>query len=165
MCTNWGGDWVVGAKALQAEDGAGVYGPLDTAPPGAFPGACWGASGWKDASGNLWMFGGQGDVASVQDRVLINDIWEWVPGGYDTHLGGGVAGTFTRQWIWQGGSNTGNQNGVYGTQGTAAAGNIPGGRWAAATATDPSGNAWLFGGQGYDSAGKVGLLNDISDYI
>ncbi len=164
MFINRGGDWVVDPTQLEATDAAGVYGTLATATPGAFPGARWGASGWTDASGNLWMFGGQGDVASVQDRVLLNDIWEWVPGGYDTHLGGGVAGTFTGQWIWQGGSNTGNQNGVYGTQGTAAAGNIPGGRWAAATATDPSGNVWLFGGQGYDSAGKVGLLNDLWEY-
>ena len=43
-------------------------------------------------------------------------------------------------------------------------GRIPGGRWAAATTTDSSGNFWLFGGQGLDSAGKTGLLSDLWKY-
>ena len=164
MFINKAGDWVVDPTPLEVTDASGVYGTLGTATAGAAPGARWGASSWTDASGNLWMFGGQGDVVSVQDRVLLNDIWEWVPGGYDTHTGGAIAGTFTGQWIWQGGSSAGNQNGVYGTQGTAAAGNIPGSRWAAATVTDATNNVWLFGGQGYDTAGNVGLLNDLWEY-
>jgi hypothetical protein len=122
------------------------------------------------------MFGGQGFDSSLtaQNSTLLNDIWEWVPGTLDSHFGGtAIAGTFTGQWVWQGGFSTGNQSGIYGTQGVAAAGCatgtttgcvLPGGRWAAATATDPTGNVWLFGGQGYDSAGKVGLLNDLWQY-
>jgi Galactose oxidase, central domain len=120
------------------------------------------------------MFGGQGfDSTGSQDSALLNDIWEWVPGTLDSETGGWVAGTFTGQWIWQGGFSTGNQSGIYGTQGVAATGcatgtttgcAIPGGRWAAATVTDPTGNVWLFGGQGYDSAGKIGLLNDLWEY-
>jgi LysM repeat protein len=51
--------------------------------------------------------------------------------------------------------------GVYGTLGTPASGNIPGGRYGAATWTDANGKFWLFGGEGADSAGNLGLLNDL----
>ena len=51
--------------------------------------------------------------------------------------------------------------GAYGTLGTSASGNIPGGRAAAASWIDGSGNFWLFGGQGYDSAANQGNLNDL----
>ncbi len=164
MFVNKGGDWVVDPTPLEAQNVPGIYGTLNTASGGA-PGSRWGGSSWSDSTGNLWMFGGQGyDSTGSQNNALLNDIWEWVPGALDSHVGGGIAGTFTGQWIWQGGSSTGNQAGVYGTQGTAAPGNIPGGRWAAATATDPAGNVWLFGGQGYDASHNEGLLNDLWEY-
>jgi hypothetical protein len=52
--------------------------------------------------------------------------------------------------------------GVYGTQGTAAATNVPGSRFAALSWIDSGGNLWLFGGQGYDSTGTVNAdLNDL----
>ena len=41
---------------------------------------------------------------------------------------------------------------------------VPGGRDGAATWTDQNGNLWLFGGWGDDSAGTVGLLNDLWEY-
>jgi len=51
---------------------------------------------------------------------------------------------------------------MYGTQGMAATSNVPGSRCLAVSWTDSSGNLWLFGGQGYDSTGKVnGDLNDL----
>jgi hypothetical protein len=53
---------------------------------------------------------------------------------------------------------------VYGTLGQAAAGNAPGGREAAATWTDSSGNLWLFGGDGFDSADAFGDLNDLWEF-
>ena len=56
------------------------------------------------------------------------------------------------EWAWMGGSSTldiyDGQPGVYGTLGTPAAGNVPGGRWDASSWTDSSGNLWLFGGDG-----------------
>uniref|UniRef100_E6QI25 GH29D-like beta-sandwich domain-containing protein n=1 Tax=mine drainage metagenome TaxID=410659 RepID=E6QI25_9ZZZZ len=78
-------------------------------------------------------------------------------------------------WTWMGGSaaSTGcttyqlgvvicaGPPGVYGTLGTATAGSIPGGRAVAASWLDTSGNLWLFGGQGYDSADNQGNLNDL----
>jgi len=61
-------------------------------------------------------------------------------------------------WTWKGGSSTvgsnGAQPGVYGTLGTPAAGNIPGGREEASSWTDSSGNRWLFGGYGADVKGQ-----------
>jgi N-acetylneuraminic acid mutarotase len=55
-------------------------------------------------------------------------------------------------------------SGVYGTQGTASAGNVPGARQAATSWVDTSGNLWLFGGVGYDSTGALGSLNDLWQY-
>jgi hypothetical protein len=39
--------------------------------------------------------------------------------------------------------------------------NIPGARRFAVSWKDNSGNSWLFGGSGYDSAGNFGTLNDL----
>jgi hypothetical protein len=55
----------------------------------------------------------------------------------------------------------GGQPGIYGTFGTAATTNTPGGRESAIGWTDSSGNFWLFGGVGYDSTGAAGYINDL----
>jgi hypothetical protein len=158
---NTAGDCLVNVVPLEATNASGVYGTLNTSSGGS-PGSRWGGSTWTDASGNLWMFGGQGYDATGLSTVLLNDLWEWVPGAAN------ACGTFTGQWIWRGGLNTGTQaarNGAYGTKGTASAANLPGGRWAAATFTDSvGGNVWLFGGQGVDSASTTGLLGDLWKY-
>ena len=60
------------------------------------------------------------------------------------------------------GSNSINQLGSYGIQGTASAGNVPGARVSVATWADASGSLWLFGGYGDDSANaQGGDLNDL----
>lgn len=74
------------------------------------------------------------------------------------------AGAQTSEWVWMGGSQTAGAVGVYGTQGSAATGNIPGARQNAFTWTDASGNLWLFGGTGKDSAGTQGELNDLWEF-
>jgi N-acetylneuraminic acid mutarotase len=63
-----------------------------------------------------------------------------------------------------GGSNVAFKSGTYGTQGTAAPGNLPGERYGAVTWTDAAANLWLFGGYGSDSAGTVNELNDLWKY-
>src|SRR4029077_4480114 len=71
------------------------------------------------------------------------------------------------EWAWMSGANAPNQNGTYGTQGTAAPANIPGVRnFGPISWTDASGNLWLFGGNGLDSAGTSGGgdLNDLWKY-
>jgi len=140
----------------------GMYGSLQTPAAGNTPGARYGAAGWTDSHGNLWLFGGDGfDSANILG--YLNDLWQF--------------NASTRQWAWMGGSNTvptdcafdDNQGGIYGFCGptgvygalmTPAFGNFPGGRQMAAAWTDLQGNFWLFGGQGYDSA-AYGVLNDL----
>jgi N-acetylneuraminic acid mutarotase len=64
-------------------------------------------------------------------------------------------------WTWMSGANIAGQSGVYGTQGTASASNVPGARHIGVSWTDKSGNFWLFGGDGRDSTGSFGHLNDL----
>jgi hypothetical protein len=72
--------------------------------------------------------------------------------------------TSSSQWTWVNGDNIRNKLGVYGTQGVADAANKPGSRDGSVKWTDGSGNFWLFGGNGYPSAGVVGRLNDLWKY-
>jgi N-acetylneuraminic acid mutarotase len=138
--------WVSGGTTGNA---AGVYGTQGTAAVGNVPGARYAASSWTDSSGNLWLFGGQGaDAAGTVGN--LNDLWKYSPS--------------TGQWTWISGGNANNADGIYGTQGTAAAGNVPGARYAASTWIDSSGALWLFGGYGYDSVGSEGRLNDLWQY-
>jgi N-acetylneuraminic acid mutarotase len=68
------------------------------------------------------------------------------------------------QWTWMSGSNAYLASGVYGTRGVASAGNVPGARQTNGNWVDSIGNLWLFGGNGYDSAGRVNELNDLWSY-
>jgi Galactose oxidase, central domain len=124
-------------------DQPGVY------PPSAnpYPGARTNAVTWTDSAGNFWMFGGYGyDGQSPAILGYLNDLWEY-------------NGT---QWVFVAGSNKANQLGVYGTPGSAASTNLPGGRQEAVGWADTKGNLWLFGGEGEDSAGTAnGILNDL----
>jgi N-acetylneuraminic acid mutarotase len=53
---------------------------------------------------------------------------------------------------------------VYGTQGAAAASNVPGARNGSFSWIDSAGDLWLFGGTGFDSTGTQALLNDLWRY-
>ena len=127
----------------------GVYGTLATPAFGNIPGVRRYASSWTDSSGHPWLFGGYGFGSSYNPGEL-NDLWEFNPS--------------TNEWDWMSGSNTVNQTGVFGTLGTPAAGNIPGSLQNAVNWIDSNGNLWLFGGQGYDSVGTYGELNDLWEY-
>jgi N-acetylneuraminic acid mutarotase len=132
---------------------AGVYGTSGTPAAGNIPGGRTGAVSWTDSSGHLWLFGGEGYDASGTSGSL-NDLWEFNPS--------------TNEWVWMGGSSTvgvfDGQLGVYGTLGTRATGNVPGGRYSAVSWTDNGGNLWLFGGSGYDANDNQGYLNDLWEY-
>jgi hypothetical protein len=54
------------------------------------------------------------------------------------------------------GSNTTNQNGVYGVMGIPDSNNIPSGRYGAVSWIDNSENMWLLGGNGYHASGSQG---------
>jgi N-acetylneuraminic acid mutarotase len=136
--------WVSGANVANQN---GTYGTQDMAAASNIPGARSQAATWIDAAGNFWLFGGGYNVTAL-GFGYFNDLWKYSAG----------------QWTWMGGSNAINQEGMYGTPGIAAAGNIPGARRAAIQWTDSAGNFWLFGGNGYDSVGTLGSLNDLWKY-
>jgi hypothetical protein len=126
----------------------GVYGTKGTPAAGNLPGGRWGATGRLDASGNLWLFGGFGYDSTSATPGLLNDLWKFSGG----------------QWTWVNGSNLTNQNGVYGTQGTAAGGNMPGGRQASTSWIDASGNFWVFGGYNLSATGQPNAFNDLWEF-
>jgi N-acetylneuraminic acid mutarotase len=136
--------WVGGSNTAGA---LGVYGTPGVAAPGNVPGRRFGPQTWTDANGNLWLLGGWFNLGPNEHW---NDLWKFSPS--------------SGEWTWVGGSNTANAIGVYGTPGVAAAANVPGGRTAGATWTDANGNLWLFGGEGWDSAGTYGWLSDLWKY-
>lgn len=138
--------WISGASTTNA---AGVYGALGIGDAGNVPGARQSAASWIDSSGNLWLFGGYAGT-SGNSAVEFNDLWQFNP----------TAGT----WTWVSGSNAAGAAGVYGTLGTAAATNMPGARSGANFWTDSSGNFWLLGGGGTDATGAGGCLDDIWTY-
>ncbi len=107
------------------------------------PGSVYNPNFWTDASGNLWIFGGT--YLSIPDS---NEIWQF--------------NISTKTWALQNSSTYTNGVGVYGVAGTPAAANIPGGRYAAASAMDASGNLWLFGGIGYNTLPYDGYLNEVT---
>lgn len=90
--------------------------------------------GWRDSSGNFWLFGGTG-VDSVLTAGNLSDLWKF--DGMD--------------WTWMGGSATAN---------SFAAG-LPSARNSGRSWIDSSNNLWLFGGYGLDGSGFLGELNDL----
>ena len=136
--------WMSGPNTLNA---TGVFGVQGTPDALNMPGARTNGVTWADGAGNFWLFGGQG-YASSGGLGDLNDFWK-----YDTASG---------QWTWMGGSNTINASGTYGTQGSAAAGNVPPPRNGAVSWTDGSGTLWLFGGQA--GVGGNQELNDLWQY-
>ncbi|MBK9966927.1 MAG: hypothetical protein IPP07_19400 [Holophagales bacterium] len=137
--TNW--TWMSGANVV---GDPGSYGTKGVAAPTNVPRARAGAVTWTDAAGSLWLFGGAKE-SWYGGPPSYNDLWKW-------------DGT---NWTWVSGSAGPNQSGSYGAKGVGAPGNVPGARFESIPWTDPSGNLWLFGGDGFDSVGVPGSLNDL----
>jgi hypothetical protein len=150
--------WMGGSSTLPptGQGQPGVYGALGTPSSTTIPGGRFSATTWVDASGNLWLYGGQG-IDSVSAEGNLDDLWKYTPSATGD----------TGQWTWMGGDTTvgrtGGQSGIYGILGVPAPNN-PGGRLGAPGWTDASGALWLFGGYGYDSTGAQGNLNDLWKY-
>ena len=187
------------------------------------PGARYGAAGWKDASGNFWLFGGYGLDSNINNPAgNMNDLWEFTTSGQWNYISGSetnadprhrrrmelkasgpaptspVVGTLRRRrlMLWatfgssaampststatsdrlttcgsttqaqasgtlDSGPETIDQTGVYGTQGTGSKTTIPGGREGQFSWFDSAGNFWVFAGNGFDSNGAAGYLNDL----
>jgi N-acetylneuraminic acid mutarotase len=138
--------WINGEDAANV---GGIYGALGIAAITNVPGARQGASSWIDSTGNLWLLGGVG-YSSTGGVGNLNDLWQFDPS--------------TKEWTWMSGGPVQNAGGIYGTLGTASTGNVVGGHSSASSWIDSSGNLWLFGGDGDDSAGNLGYLNDLWHY-
>jgi N-acetylneuraminic acid mutarotase len=126
----------------------GSYGTQNVASTSNFPGARYQAVA-QYISGQVWLFGGFGFDSTSTTPGELNDLWEY--------------STVSNTWTWVGGLSVANQPGVYGTQGTAAASNVPGSRSDEFSWTDPSGNFWIFGGFGNDSANPEPQQVDMND--
>jgi hypothetical protein len=143
--------WVSGDNITGSN---GVYGTMGLPANSNKPGARLYSVSWIDASGNLWLFGGEGYDISVNDWGIMNDLWTY--------------NITTGQWTWISGDNAFNVYGVYGTKGIANSSNKPGAREGSMTWTDAAGNLWLFGGSGLDCGCDFGQspysLNDLWKY-
>lgn len=106
------------------------------------------SSFWIDTQENLWLFGGYGIGINYLNTGSMNDLWKFDGTG----------------WTWEKGSSGLNAAGVYGTKGTGNSNNIPGARSSSASWTNSSDYFYLFGGDGYDANGSLGLLNDLWRY-
>jgi hypothetical protein len=128
----------------------GVYGVQGTPAAANLPGGRWGSTGRLDASGNFWLFGGFGcdSTGTTCSNGLLNDLWKYSGG----------------QWTWVSGSNTQNQNGSYGVQGTPDPANVPGARQAPVSWIDNTGNFWLFGGYNLSQTGQPNAFNDLWEF-
>src|SRR5467141_174353 len=135
--------WISGSNTVNQ---TGNYGTLGNAAATNVPGARQASTSFIDLSGKFWLFGGF-DLDSKGNPAALNDLWQFKAG----------------VWTWMSCANVANPTGVYGTQGVAAATNVPGARWSSAAWTDLSGNFWIFGGEGYDSTGN-GSLSDVWEY-
>jgi hypothetical protein len=166
-----GGKWAfVSGGNTNKSNQNGIYGTQGTAATTNMPGGRQEAVGWADASGNLWLFGGEGLDSAGTPNGILNDLW--------------VYNITSQEWTFVMGSNMANQTGVYGLSPsvgppntTGAAGTVgltaattstlPGSRWGAAGWVDQGGNFWLFGGWGLDSTATNGngALNDMWVYV
>ena len=133
--TNW--TWVAGTNAANS---IGNYISVGSATSTGQPSGRYGAMSWLDSTGQFWVFSGAGGAS---------DVWMFNPS--------------TLQWTWEAGnaSVTVTSTGIYGTQGVAAATNLPGQRRAGSSWTDTAGNFWMFGGYGTDESGLIGYMSDL----
>ena len=136
--------WISGSNVANQP---GTYGTKGVAAPDNIPGARHGSAGRSDANGNLWLFGGQGNVSSAE-KDFLNELWKYSAG----------------RWTWISGTNA--YYGTYGTKGVASPDNIPGGRTGAVAWIGANGDLWLFGG---DQGGALGSgsspdFNDLWNY-
>ncbi|RYZ57890.1 MAG: hypothetical protein EOP07_08615 [Proteobacteria bacterium] len=131
--TNW--TWISGTTTLNT---TATYGTKGVASPSNNPGIRASASCVVDSKGQVWLFGGSNNSV-MNPTPYFNDLWKF-------------DGT---NWTWVSGSNTTGALGVYGTQGTASAGNAPGARNSVGMVIDSKDQIWIGYGDGYDSVMKT----------
>lgn len=144
--TNWW-TWEGGSKGAGSLAGAPNWGTQGVASSSNQPNPRSSTATWTDASGNFYMFGGEGYLNGT--TAMHNDLWQYNPA--------------TKLWTWINGSQSTNVAGSYGTAGVATSTNLPGARQSATTWAY-GGFFWMFGGIGIDASGGMGELNDLWKY-
>jgi N-acetylneuraminic acid mutarotase len=144
MTNQW--TWVSGDNTTNQ---VGTYGTQGSPASSNKPGSREFAVTWSDASGNLWLFGGEGYPLGPPGQ--LNDLWKY-------NIASG-------EWTWVNGDNSASNNGIYGTKTVPNDLNKPGARHSSVSWTDPSGKFWLFGGTGLAADGStVHFLDDLWRY-
>jgi len=138
--------WVGGANSQNA---IGMNGSEGIAAAGNTPGGRSEPGFWTDHAGRFWLFGGAGYGPDASaGSGWLSDLWMFDP--------------TTQQWTWVNGpADPSNNAGVYGTKGTPAPTNVPGGRVLPVGWVDSDGSFWMFGGYGADSNADHFDLNDL----
>jgi len=142
--------WVGGSSVAGSTSNTGSYGTVGVAAAGNLPPPRTDSISWVDSAGLFWLFGGTQLDSRGGYVAVFNDLWNYNP--------------TTGQWTWVGGSSNPNGASVFGTQGTAAPGNLPAAREGASSWLDASGNLWLFGGLGLAQSGAAQEYNDLWEY-
>ncbi|TAE79075.1 MAG: T9SS C-terminal target domain-containing protein [Bacteroidetes bacterium] len=129
---NW--TWIHGVSFKSQINALANYGQKGISSPSNAPGARRLAMGWTDASGNLWLFGGFGEIDTNYFTITryLNDLWKFNPA--------------TNEWTWIHGSNKHNQKATYGSKGFGTNTTSPGTRYLASTIVDRNNDLLLFGG-------------------
>jgi hypothetical protein len=115
-----------------------VYGTMGQPDPANTPGARKHASGVKDSTGALWLFGG----AYPGNLIFNNGLWRFTPDD--------------ENWTWIKGEDLFGTDPSFGPIGVELPTNTPGARKDALLWADHSGNLWMFGGYGPASLGVPG---------
>ncbi len=136
--------WMKGDNVV---DQPGVYGTQGIAATLNKPGSRNSSVTWRDAAGDLWLFGGIGYADATTG--YLNDLWKYEP--------------LNNKWAWVKGDTLIQQISVYGTKGIADPNNKPGGIYSGVSWTDASNNLWLFGGFGI-AHNEPGFLNTLWKY-
>jgi len=135
--------WVSGSNGINV---VGTYGTQGVGSTANIPGTRSASTSFKDANGDLWLFGGNG-LGTVMSTGSLSDLWKY-----------NIA---TNQWTWVSGTNVVGTVGVYGTKGFPAATNKISGRNYAYSWVDANDNFWIYGGYGASAVAGNGALNDL----
>ncbi|HYX33814.1 MAG TPA: kelch repeat-containing protein [Oligoflexus sp.] len=127
-------EWALMSGNVNAVNVSGVMGTPGVPSNSNFPGGRHMGNGWVDASGRIYIFGGQGlpDYTSGMAGTVgtLNDMWVYDP----------TTGYASSTWTFLAGDNS-----VH-TPGTAS---LPSSRRAAMSWTSAAGHFWIFGGYGF----------------
>lgn len=135
--------WIAGSDQVGEQ---GSYGPVGVFGSSYHPGGRKNAVVWSDNNGDIYLFGGDGfDGLGASGR--LNDLWK-----YDTGI---------QKWAFLGGPQTRNAGGDWGTRKVSSPSNWPSARVTPSYTHDASGNLWMYGGTGKDSADTYGRLGDL----